>query len=478
MRATGRLVAGVFAVLLMPACSAPKPTAPEVPEPASAPPPTIAQRFGDDGFLTLIDPGTGLGLKAGGEIPLTAQTCGACHQAIYAEWQQTTHASALKDLQFIAEISKPSNPRWLCLNCHIPLQPQRQYLVQPETLMASAKGLEIARVPNPSYDPLLAAEAITCATCHVRRGPDGRGVVVGPRGSADSPHLVRKDRDALHGICTQCHSPGEATISPTLTCWFRTAEELAAGPNAQQDCVDCHMPPTERPVAAGSPPRKNTRHHFWAGGAVPKSFAAYDTLQARDYRPAVDVTVDRVETGAQTRVHLTLANLRGGHAVPTADPERHLLVEALLHDAQGAQLSRATAHIGQHWDYGDAATGREAHKLSDNRLLPGERRALTLVLPTGGTQLTVQVKHGRLSPTNAAYTAKAQVPAEVRALAPEAAAQLPELSTHYPLFTYVFAERRDLQSGATSRDDLATLLERSKAAAGWSQAKLKIELAE
>lgn len=444
---------------------------------ASVPAPTLADRFGAQPFLALIEPGEGMAMKGGGQLGLKASDCGGCHVDIYLEWQQATHAAAIRDLQFAAELSKPDNPRWLCLNCHIPLQPQRPYRVQWQTRTTSSDGLSIERVPDPSFDEHLAAEAITCATCHVRPGPDGRGVVIGPNGRPDAPHEVRRDPAALRGTCVRCHSPGNVVLSPTLVCWFETAEELAAGPDAAQHCVDCHMPAVERPLVPQGQVRQ-TRHHFWTGGGVPKSFDRYDTLIERGWRPGIDVEIDDVVRGASaTQVRMTLHNARGGHMVPTADPERHLWIDARLLEADGREVGRAAHRIGQHWDFGDASTGRRAHKLSDNRLAPDERRKLVLDVPGRGSTLVVQIRHVRMTPGIAEYSQRAQPPDEVRALAPDAPAQLPALASHYPMFTYVFAERRDLETGQSDRDDLATLVARSIAAQTWSLDRHARELA-
>ena len=63
-----------------------------------------------------------------GLTSLSSKECGACHQQHYAEWQLSTHSLAWKDPQFQAEISKESSP-FMCINCHIPLQNQQEYIV-------------------------------------------------------------------------------------------------------------------------------------------------------------------------------------------------------------------------------------------------------------------------------------------------------------------------------------------------------------
>jgi hypothetical protein len=428
---------------------------------------TVHGRIGDRGFATPLD--AVKSVKAGeGTIDVYASQCGACHTDIYAEWQQTTHAHALQDPQYIAELAKPSSPRWLCLNCHIPNQNQRRHLISGETRMLST-GNDLRRIEereNPDFDPRLRKEAITCATCHVRPG-DGGGTVIGPRGDTASPHAVKKDPEALRNICVRCHNPGGDHLTPSFVCWFETAEELAAGPWAgERTCVDCHMPETERPLAAGGPVRK-TRMHHWVGGGVPKSYDAYDTLLARGWEPALDVSV--LLPAGDAAPEVLLANRRAGHWIPTADPERHYIVRALVERlSDGAVISQDSLRIGQRWDWGDDATGRIARRLEDTRLKPKEERTwvpkIELPKVPAGHRLVIEALHVRLSPDNARFMKKAIVDDELRTLAPGAAEAIAHVESSYPMYSEVFRQEIDLVGGARRSFSYPELIERSKAA--------------
>ena len=59
---------------------------------------------------------------------LSAKDCGVCHVQHYEEWKTSTHANAWTDLQFQAELEKEPSP-FFCINCHIPLQNQQEYIV-------------------------------------------------------------------------------------------------------------------------------------------------------------------------------------------------------------------------------------------------------------------------------------------------------------------------------------------------------------
>lgn len=388
--------------------------------------------LGDHAFLTPRDAPATVALVAGGELPTTAATCGACHADHYAEWQGATHAAAITDLQYLAELAKPGQPRWLCLNCHAPTAPQRAEHITLDTPLVDAHRA-VAATPNPDFDPARTAEGVTCATCHIRRDTDGAGTVVGPRGSGRAPHRVRRDPEALTNLCVECHSPGDVTISPTLTCWFDTAEELAAGPSAGTSCTECHMPAVERPAAAGGPV-VSVRQHLWNGGGVPKTYDHYDGLLARGWSTGLDVGV------TLSPPVVTLTNARAGHTLPTADPERHLRVEARLEDAAGAVLARDVLRVGQTWDWGEEATGRVATRLADNRLLPGESRLWSpaLARAPGAARLVIEVAHVRVTPENASYMAKATLDAELTALWPAAPALLPAFDANYPLATWIW----------------------------------------
>lgn len=423
----------------------------------AAPPPSVQERFGDWPFLIPIDAPPTVATVGGGALPTDAATCGACHPEHHAEWAGSTHAHAMRDLQFLAELAKPGQPRWLCLNCHIPTRPQRQERILPETRLAEPG--QIARLetaPEPAFDPARVEEGVSCATCHVRRDDDGQGIVVGPRGSGRAPHRVRSDPDALSGICVRCHSPGPAVISATFTCWFETADEIAAGPTPDASCVGCHMPSIERPAAVGGPD-VTLRRHLWLGGGVPKTYAGYDRLAEQGWEPALDVRVER------DPLRITLTNARAAHRVPTADPERHLQVVARAESASGDVLARWEARIGQSWDWGDEASGRVARRLHDDRLLPGEARALEPVLALdGAARLVVEVAHVRLTPENAAHMQATALDAELVGLWPEAPDRLVDLPAHYPMQTWLFREVHPLDGSAPRRATRAELLAESR----------------
>lgn len=418
---------------------------------ARAMPVPIEQVLGDHPWLKLVPqlaPVDGVG-------GVRASDCGKCHQRHYEEWRRSTHANAYSDLQFQSELGKPTSPAWLCLNCHIPVENQRE-----ETVRALERGQLAApvRVPNPKVDAAMRDEGVTCATCHVEKDEHGRSVVIGsiPLGpDLKPPHPVRVDRAKLLGRCADCHDQSYRLTSK-LVCAFETAREVRASAEPDRTCASCHLPEEERSLTTlGTPPRRAHRHTF-VGGPVPKRFDLYDAQLAEAFRPALDIHYE-VAKGEAGRVEVTvqLTNAHAAHRAPTGDPERHLVVEAALLDEGGAVLARDTLRIGQTWEWEP-----EARRTGDNRIAPGETRAWRASLsPTSGKPARVRVsaRHVRLSPDNLAYMMKTAANA-----APAFAPRIAALDKNYPTETTFFESEAPLDGrGPRTTRTQAELFERA-----------------
>jgi hypothetical protein len=325
---------------------------------------------------------------------LRAATCGACHQAIYQEWQVSTHARAwLDDAQFQEELAKATKTpgqdySWTCVNCHTPLEDQLPRLV------AALEGGRIDRpryVENPHFDPDLQLEAITCATCHVRDG-----VVLGPYGDTPAPHPVAKAPELLASqVCTQCHQAQAHFPELSLACVFDTGQELARGPYAAEGatCQTCHMPEVHRPLVAGGPGRA-TRRHWFGGSLIPKHPRFEDELAPlrQVYPDGVSVAwgdlPESCPPGTKVTLAFTATNDEAGHMMPTGDPERFLRLEARVLDPAGTVLAERVEQIGSvyEWD--------PVRLVSDNRLAPRETRRyeLTFTAPAKPGELTLELR--------------------------------------------------------------------------------------
>ena len=322
-----------------------------------------------------------------GLASLTAGQCGVCHQEIYEEWRASIHAHALSDRQFQAEMGKSPETRWLCLNCHTPLENQLA------TIAVAVKGgstHDPVWKRNPRFDAALSKEGVTCAVCHVKDG-----VVLGPYGDSQAPHPVRREPKLLdEQACASCHQ-ATASYTDILVCTFDTANEWRESPYPAkgQACSHCHMPEVRRAVAAGGPVR-NSRRHLFFGSKIPKEKAVseqerrfYDLYQSG---LAVEIAGDPAR--------LVLKNAHAGHMLPTGDPERFILVKAEVLDGAGRVISRETHRIGQEWEWNP-----KARKISDNRLKPLETHEVALRAGARAALVRVVVENWRISEQNAAY---------------------------------------------------------------------------
>lgn len=413
-----------------------------------------------------IEPVYGAGMRA--------EECGKCHQTIYNEWRNSTHATALQDIQYQSELTKPDSPKWLCLNCHLPLQRQH------ESSISHLQDNDIFRPVkkrNSNFDSALQKEAITCAVCHVRPDEElGKTTIIGPNGSKSSPHPVRKDRAFLRNICLRCHDPHGEPLTPNLICWFFTKEELEEGQESlaaltgrEMDCVDCHMPETTRLLAEdySSLEPRNVNQHHWVGSGVPKWYEQYDNLIERGYQSGLDVAVGEMAPipGSDSLfLSISLKNARSGHYLPTGDPERFILAMVRLEDTAGQSLFERRLRIGQTWVW------NPAQKIGDNRLKQGETLVWPIRLPNSESseedRISVVIYHVRLTSENAQYIMKAKEVNET--YLPNGTHLVSNINDYYPFASIIYREDIDLQTGARrifSPEELIELskLERGKA---------------
>jgi nitrate reductase cytochrome c-type subunit len=379
---------------------------------------------------------------------LRASDCGRCHQTIYMEWKNSTHASALHDIQFQSELTKHDSPKWLCLNCHIPVQNQRESII---TGLSNNDIFAPIKTANPHFDSDLQQEGVTCVTCHVRTDEKtGDSYIIGPNGSQFATHPVKQDRDFLRNICQRCHNPQGRPLTENLVCWFTTTRELAEGQEnlmdlhgGKRDCVDCHLPEQKRLVADNftSLPAREVNLHHWTGSGVPKWYDGYDELLARGYKPGLDVRVvlgDHAKSDSDVTLSISLKNARSGHYLSTGDPERSIVVVAAIEDSSN-QLVMQKERIGQVWKWSPA------RKISDNRLKQGEEKRWDVTLPLPdereGIKVVVTAYHVRLKTETAKYIMKARDVDEK--LLPNGNYLVAHLPQYYPFANYVFKEEID-----------------------------------
>ena len=349
--------------------------APEAPAPPPAPTP--------DGPWTapLVPPQASLPGLSG----LRAADCAPCHAEIVAEWRTSTHAAAWVDPQFQQELAKDPGVAWLCINCHTPAADQQERLHAATALVRSPVVSE-----SPGFDPAFQAEGVSCMSCHWRPGG-----IAAPHEGGSAPHpTVFAPELRSAETCTGCHQ-AVARVEDTLVCTFNTGAEWAAS-GKDRACPACHMPEVTRSHATGAPPRAGGRHTF-PGSLIPKkaAYTADELAIIGEWAPGT--TLDAQVAG--DAVEIVLTNARAGHMLPTGDPERQLYVR--LVQQPGDQV-RWEERIGQTWTWWPVA-----QRTADNRLAPGERRALRAPLPAGVPldALELRVDHERISAENAAHHA-------------------------------------------------------------------------
>lgn len=342
---------------------------------------------------------------------MRAQDCGICHVQHYEEWQKSTHAQAWKDLQFQAELKKESSP-FMCINCHIPLQNQQRYIIQ---------GLENGdiyapiKVLNPDFDSLLQQEGITCVSCHLRNH-----TIIGPTGSSKGPHEVKKDKIHLsERLCIGCHN-ANAVVTPTLACSFETGDEWKAGPYfGKKNCIDCHMPKTQRSIVQGFAIRTSRFHNFPASGIPKLDTLCPDRLESLKF--GLRGLKNTYKIGDDLKFNFEITNSAAGHRVPTGNPERFILVEMVLKDTCNYEIDKVVGRIGEHWEWYP-----EAKKINDNNLNPGELRVFNFdhtFKASGAYQLSISVSKHRLTPSSASFN---------------------KLGSNYPLFIEVYHKTSDI----------------------------------
>ena len=313
---------------------------------------------------------------------LHAQECGKCHQAFYKEWQTTIHSQAWTDPYFRTDWAFEGKEQ-ICRNCHTPLDRQ-----QPHRVVGFRDGDKWDPIlkPNPTFDPVLQHQGVTCAACHVR---DGK--ILGPYGHVNAPHPVEKLKDT-NEICLRCH----VVQGGRWDTFYRfppcgTAAEIAAGKGhwhgrsgeytvhnvAELGCVECHMPVVERALVPGGPVRRVHRH-LWRGGHDPAMVKRGLDIQFRE---------DSTNSAEDRAFVLTITNVGAAHYLPTGIPDRYLSVHWRVLDAEGKVLQERTDTLRRTVMWRPFIVD-----LWDTRLPYGQPRTFRFSVPERGGPLPVSLE--------------------------------------------------------------------------------------
>ncbi len=257
-----------------------------------------------------------LGPLPPGLANFSAQACAACHLSVQQSWHGGAHHQSWQDPLLLSAM-EASGDAPLCLSCHLPLAQQ-----QPLQLQQYEGGeLTRARVQeNPSWDPTLQQEGVTCVACHVRDG-----TVFGVRSSAGPPHSVTVSTElqepAFCGACHQMAWPGaDLPFYDTYGEWSRSAYAEAG-----VRCQDCHMPPVAGVASTG-------RFTGQADHGVSLD-------PARAVSVLVSLPAPKVVRGDILEASVRVQNTGAGHAFPTGSPFTHVVIEATLLDSKGKPVA-------------------------------------------------------------------------------------------------------------------------------------------
>jgi hypothetical protein len=291
-------------------------------------------------------------LPAGISSP-SRRECELCHVQEAREWEESLHRQSWTQAAFQQAFAR--EPFQECKNCHQPLTATRR----PTLAVAD-----------------LQREGITCAVCHVRDG-----AVLASAVSGRAPHPVRKEASlSSPAFCGGCHQfpfperlddgrvlATDLPMQDTVGEWERvTAQTPEVG-----TCQDCHMPWVK------GPQQQRHRSHRFLGGYDP------NTLQR-----AVAVTAElRPISAGRVEFALTLKARNVGHAVPTGDLFRRLVITATPVDGNGKsvgptqQQALARSFYDKVIENGQSLPRLRRLQRTDTRLFPAEPQTLIFTLP-------------------------------------------------------------------------------------------------
>ena len=334
-------------------------------------------------------------------IPST--DCGACHQEIYKQWQDSMHAksSAVKDpIHGAVYKMLVGNPLEegvkdklgnypVCLQCHAP---------------NAARDNKTKLDSLPTYE-----EGVNCVACHTVStfhgitGPDGKQQV-----GTKSYGYTTDQLQSGHGAWNKqnpVHSPGSSTSEPVSNPFphnrnpalFKSSElclgcheqlnnqqgvticnigSILTGPDPKPTCQSCHMPVVDGVVS-----------HTLGGG--------HDMGMLRR-----GIIMQLTAQSGQETIATVLLENKLLHTLPTGAPFRHLIVKVTALDAAGnvvwknftenptAEDPQSVLMLKLTDDAGKPAMPMVAKKLGiDGRLQPGEKRTLKYTIPVPNVAL-------------------------------------------------------------------------------------------
>ena len=272
-----------------------------------------------------------------------SEECGACHQAIYREFQygfggdihfggMVTGGAQEQRLLMPANVSAgasahatagldpyPIHARDIeeegrsCNVCHFP----QSFAIPPMDTPKVAKP-----TPRPKEEE---SGGLTCESCHLT--PEGK--IRAPH-KVDAPHeTVLEPAIQSSAMCAYCHSVGarlEGRQTQTFLEWRDDFNKAGLG---TQQCQDCHMPRTTRKSAEEfDVPLRPVARHLWTGGHSPQRLG--NALSLMLVQPEAN----------SNKIEFHLINIGAGHSVPTGSNRRALYLQAEAVGTDGHVLDK------------------------------------------------------------------------------------------------------------------------------------------
>jgi len=259
-----------------------------------------------------------------------SKDCGSCHIEIYEEWKSTRHKVAFTNELY--QESHKKEPLIWCVNCHAPL------------MKADGDSEKIE-------DRILTEEGISCIVCHKR----GDKILTAHTPSNPKEHEYLEVKEMKRSeFCENCHQfnfpvgtgnvphknfkYSNQPMQNTFTEWQMSYFY------GKETCQDCHMQPKD-----------GYKTHLFPGG------------HNKDYLSKT-FSLDLTKI-SNTNMQITIIGKRLGHAFPTGDLFRTLVVRLL--DKEEREIKR----IILRYEYEEIEANRNSNTLSAKHLR--ERNIIT-----------------------------------------------------------------------------------------------------
>ncbi|MEO1938582.1 MAG: hypothetical protein ABGW85_08140 [Sulfurimonas sp.] len=281
-----------------------------------------------------------------------SQNCMPCHARIVKEWQKSWHAKShfdkdeyfRKSLEYVSRKSHKSlnATKIKCAKCHNPrimvTQTDQDYEI------AAVMGLDKESEVNKAVNSDAINEGINCVVCHnideihynypkSKRGIDRvewtpSGTMTGPYKDAKSPYHKIVSHEFMtkkaNQLCFVCHA-NDRSIHGVV---FTDMEAEYKASNSDEKCVDCHMGPKHKDVAAtfrnyhGKARVRDVRAHTFKGAHKEDILKNALSLALKKKKSALYITLEN----------------KLPHNVPTGFGARELIVKIEFKKADGTIL--------------------------------------------------------------------------------------------------------------------------------------------